>query len=109
MNQDHRRIYDATLIATRPTMNFVVKNLLCFETPSSTDNPRHSEVFNPNYFVDIKLVIKKKIKALQQYNDELQPYPLPRSEESIINRAKYWGSRIGVEYAEAFYKVREIS
>ena len=108
MNQDHRRIYEATLIATRPKKSNTVNELICFETPSSTDNNYGEVNFNPNYFVNIKKVLKQKKKAVSQYKNEILEYPHPRSLEAIENRAKFWGSKVNLDYAEAFIKIREI-
>lgn len=108
MNQDHRKIYEATLIATRPKKDSKISEVICYETPSSTDNTFGSRSFNPNYFVDIKNVLKKKKQAVSQYKNEIPEYPHPRSIESIENRAKFWGSKVNLDYAEAFVKIREI-
>jgi|SaaInlStandDraft_6_1057023.scaffolds.fasta_scaffold55572_2 N-acetylglucosamine malate deacetylase 1 len=108
MNQDHRRVYEASIIATRPKKNSSIKELICYETPSSTDNPMEFNNFNPNYFVDIQKVVTTKIKAVKQYKNEIPKSPHPRSVEAIQNRAKYWGSTINLNYAEAFLKIREI-
>lgn len=108
MNQDHRRIYDATIIGTRPQKNSKLKELICYETPSSTDNPLEMNIFNPNYFVDIKKVFKIKTKAIKQYKNEIPKSPHPRSIEAIQNRAKFWGSKLNLNYVESFIKIREI-
>jgi LmbE family N-acetylglucosaminyl deacetylase len=108
MNQDHRRIYEATLIATRPKRGNKVNTIICYETPSSTDNTFGTNIFSPNYFVNIKKVVKTKEKAVSQYKNEIPKFPHPRSIEALKSRAKYWGSKINVEYAEAFVKIREI-
>jgi hypothetical protein len=42
------------------------------------------------------------------YSDEISHYPHPRSIDSVINRAKYWGSSVGVKHAEAFMTIREV-
>lgn len=108
MNQDHRKIHEATIIATRINNEHIVKQIICFETPSSTDNILSDQNFNPNYFVNIEKTMEIKKKAISQYTTEIKDYPHPRSLESIENRAKFWGSKINHEYAEAFIKVREI-
>lgn len=107
LNQDHRRVFEATKIASRPVPKSSVKELICFETPSSTEWS-YGEKFSPNYFVDVKKVFNKKLKAISYYEKELQKYPHPRSVEGITSRAQYWGSTVGVNYAEAFVKVFEI-
>lgn len=106
VNQDHRRIFEATLIALRPTPSATVKRFICFETPSSTE--WGNEHFKPNLFVNIEKTLNKKVSAVIQYKAEINPAPHPRSKNSIINRSKYWGSSVGIKYAEAFLSVREI-
>ncbi|MEM3172001.1 MAG: PIG-L deacetylase family protein [Candidatus Nitrosotenuis sp.] len=108
VNQDHRRVYEATLIATRPTPQSKIKQLLCFEIPSSTELGFGENRFNPNLFQNIKKTLNLKLRAFQQYKNEVQPYPHPRSKDAIVTRARYWGAMIGVEYVEAFISVREI-
>jgi len=108
VNQDHRRVYEAVMVSTRPTSKFLVKNVNCFETPSSTDWPLKSNSFEPNFFISIKNSIDKKIKAFSQYTDEIQQFPNPRAKEFLYARAQFWGSRIGVEYAEAFVIIRKV-
>ena len=64
-NQDHRIVYEASLIATRPhDINFFVKKVLVYEQPhvffwDKTHNTNSG--FVPNYFIPID--INKKIKA----------------------------------------------
>jgi LmbE family N-acetylglucosaminyl deacetylase len=106
VNQDHRKLFEATLIACRPTPSSSVKELICYETPSSTE--WGIESFNPNYFVDIDKELEIKIKAFKQYKNEIATFPHPRSIKSITNRAAYWGSKVGIKNAEAFIKVREL-
>lgn len=106
-NQDHRRVFEAVLVATRPTSKFFVKKIICFETPSSTDWHTIKNNFEPNMFVDSKQGINKKIKALLQYKDEVRRHPPTRSKKSLLARAQYWGSKIGVEFAEPFIILRE--
>jgi len=108
VNQDHKAIFRATQIAVRPTPLQIVKELICFETPSSTEWGTPNECFVPNYFVDIKSSIKKKIQAFEKYEKEVMKFPHPRSSEGIQNRSKYWGSTVGLNFVEAFIKLREI-
>jgi LmbE family N-acetylglucosaminyl deacetylase len=108
LNQDHRRVFESTLIASRPTPSSKINRLVCFETPSSTEWGYSPSGFNPNSFVCIDSMIKKKTSALKMYGGEISSYPHPRSIESVLNRSKYWGSSIGVKHAEAFMTIREI-
>jgi LmbE family N-acetylglucosaminyl deacetylase len=65
-------------------------------------------VFTPNVYIDVSDQIDRKIEIMSLYETELQPYPLPRSPETIRALARYRGATIGVEYAEAFMLVREV-
>lgn len=108
VNQDHRRIFDATLIAVRQTPSSSVKHVICFETPGSTEWGKITSKFSPNLFIDIEKVINKKLNAFLEYKSEVMNYPHPRSKEGVLNRAKYWGNCVGIKFAEPFVSIREI-
>lgn len=108
VNQDHRQIFEAASIAVRPIPSSNISRFVCFETPSSTEWGNTISSFNPNLFVDISNTMNKKNEAFLEYKNEVMKYPHPRSEEAVINRAKYWGSCVGIQYAEALLTVREI-
>jgi len=59
--------------------------------------------------VDISETLDKKIEAVKQYTNEINDYPHPRSLEAVKNRAGYWGSKIGKNYAESFVVFRRIN
>ena len=107
MNQDHKRVFEASLIATRQVPKSSVRELICYETPSSTDWGRRT--FQPNYFVDISKTVESKLKALKNYKDEVGKYPHPRSIKSVKSRASFWGTTVGRKFAEAFIIVRKIN
>ena len=52
VNVDHQAVYNATVTATRPRKNSIVKQVISFEIPSSTEWYFPSE-YSPNIFVDI--------------------------------------------------------
>lgn len=106
MNQDHRRVFEASLIAAKPAPKSIINQFICYETPSSTE--WGNEKFSPNFFVDISDTLDKKIDALEQYKNEIEEYPHPRSQEAIKNRSSYWGTVVGKKYAEAFIIFRKI-
>ena len=106
INIDHRIIFNGVLTATRPHSKTSVKELITFETPSSTEWGNIK--FKPNYFVDIQKFLKTKIKAFKYYKKEIEIFPHPRSEKSIINRSQYWGSTIGKKNVEPFIVIRQI-
>jgi N-acetylglucosamine malate deacetylase 1 len=110
INRDHKILCEAVLVAARPYSAPVVKEILMFETPSSTEwgSPVLAAPFQPNVFVDISKYLEKKIEAFSCYSAEVRPYPHPRSAEGLASRARYWGSVINREAAEAFVAVRSI-
>jgi len=110
LNLDHQITFQAVLTACRPQKDCPVKELLCFETPSSTEwqSPAKEKVFIPNVFVDILPTIELKKKALAEYASELRNYPHPRSPEGIEIIARRWGLVVGKEFVEAFELIRTI-
>lgn len=109
LNIDHRLTYQAVITAARPLKNSSVKKILSFEVPSSTDWALFSKKnFQPNYFVDISIYIKKKIHALKLYKSELKKYPHSRSIKNIKSLAQIRGTSCGVNYAEGFVMSRYI-
>jgi LmbE family N-acetylglucosaminyl deacetylase len=110
LNLDHQITFQAVLTACRPQQGCPVKELLCFETPSSTEwqAPAKEKVFVPNVFVDISLTIELKKKALAEYVSELRNYPHPRSVEGIEIIANRWGLVVGKKFVEAFELIRMI-
>jgi LmbE family N-acetylglucosaminyl deacetylase len=105
-NSDHRITFGAVLTATRPIVGGSVKNLLCFETPSSSEWRFHDS-FRPNYFIDIGKDIDAKVAAFNFYApSESKPFPYPRNEDSLRLLAKLRGMQIGIESAEAYEIVR---
>jgi LmbE family N-acetylglucosaminyl deacetylase len=107
LNRDHRIVAEATMIACRPYASSV-RELLFFETPSSTEWGAIGvpPAFTPNVFVDISATLDQKISAMACYTEEVRDYPHPRSLESLRVRARAWGSQVGCEAAEAFVAAR---
>jgi LmbE family N-acetylglucosaminyl deacetylase len=110
MNRDHRIVSEAVLVATRPCSAPSVREILMFETPSSTEwgSPQLLPYFQPTTFVDISPYLEAKVEAFQCYSREVRESPHPRSPEALRARAKYWGSVICREAAEAFVVARAI-
>lgn len=107
LNIDHRITCRAVLTATRPLPDESVKEIYSFEILSSTEY-NYPLSFSPNVFFDISEHIDKKMEAIRAYKSELRDFPHPRSLESIKSNAGYWGSKVGIKYAEAFYLVRVV-
>ena len=108
INHDHRKLTEAVLVAARPYSAPWVKEVLMFETPSSTEwgSPTLASPFQANVFVDVSKFLELKIKAFSCYSAEVRPSPHPRSLEALTDRARYWGSIINRPCAEAFLLVR---
>jgi LmbE family N-acetylglucosaminyl deacetylase len=111
VNVDHRRIHEAVITACRPTPGHSVQRLLSFEVASSTEwqPPGSAPAFHPNWFVDISAQWKRKCLALEAYASEMRPWPHARSIESLEHLARWRGAQVGVEAAEAFCLLRQIT
>jgi LmbE family N-acetylglucosaminyl deacetylase len=108
VNNDHRIIFNSTLMATRPGAQNNVSRLFCYEVLSSSEWT-FSNGFTPNYFEEItQHDLRLKWNALAYYESEIKSYPFPRSSEGVEALAKVRGMQAGVCYAEAFHLVREI-
>jgi len=109
LNIDHRLTCEAVMTACRPVSENKIKQILCFETLSSTEwQVKDYRQFCPNYYIDISDYIEKKKKLLKNYDDEMRVFPHSRSYEGIETLAKYRGIEIGVDAAEAFCAVRVV-
>jgi LmbE family N-acetylglucosaminyl deacetylase len=104
VNRDHREVHLAALVATRPTPDCSVKQILAYEVNSSTEWGARTRgtSFQPNVYVDISRTIDLKLDAMDAYAGELREYPHPRSRQAILERARLRGSEVGMEAAEAF-------
>jgi LmbE family N-acetylglucosaminyl deacetylase len=107
LNIDHCITNRAVLIATRPMMGSPVHEVYAFEVLSSTEW-HYPLTFAPDVYVDIGASIDQKIAAMREYATEIRDYPHPRSAEGLRLNARYWGMRVGVEYAEAFRTLRVV-
>ena len=107
LNKDHRLVFEAALVASRPVVSSV-KKILSYETLSETEWGSAIEPFAPNFYEDINETLEKKIEAMKIYKSEVKNFPHPRSLEMIDILAKKRGSEVGLKLAEAFVLVREI-
>ena len=111
IHSDHRIVFEATMAVFKPFHKFGGQKILCFECSSSTDAApmRPERIFLPNTFSDITPYLEEKIKIMKLYGTEIHQDPLPRGLSAIRALARYRGATIGVEYAEAFMLIREIT
>jgi LmbE family N-acetylglucosaminyl deacetylase len=110
LNVDHQITFRAVLTATRPLPGAAVREVCCFEVPSSTEwsFARVGPAFVPNLFVDITETLDQKVAALECYTGEVRPAPHPRSPEVLRAAAVRWGSVVGRSAAEPFEIVRSL-
>jgi len=111
VNIDHRRLHEAVVTACRPIPGQPVRRLLSFEVASSTEwqPPGSAPAFQPNWFVDISAQWLRKREALEAYASEMRPWPHARSLEALEHLASWRGAQVGVEAAEAFCLLRQLS
>lgn len=110
VNVDHRRLHEAVVTACRPTPCHPVRRLLSYEVASSTEwqPPGSAPGFQPNWFVDITAQWPRKREALEAYATEMRPWPHARSILALEHLARWRGSQVGVEAAEAFSLLRQL-
>ena len=110
LHSDHKAVYWAAMVATRPNNVARVERLLCYETLSETEwgGPSAESAFTPTMFVDISEFLSTKLKAMACYRTQLKEYPNSRSLRSIEALATFRGSTVSLSAAEAFVLVREV-
>jgi len=109
---DHRLVFDAAMVATRPVgVGNNIKLLAAYETLSETHwNAPHIECnFVPTWVVDITHTIKDKKKALACFESQITPFPGPRSIEAVDALAKFRGTQAGFAYGEGLQIIRMVS
>ena len=103
IHDDHKIIFKAAKVSTRPIKKSNLKKILSYEVLSETEWNENEKSFNPNYYVCLdKSDIDKKVKAFLKYKSQVKKFPHPRSKEAIINLSKVRGSQVFMKYAEAF-------
>lgn len=107
LNRDHRLIFEAALVATRP-VGSRIRSIMSYETLSTTEWGQTIAPFVPNVYVDIAETFETKLRAIEAYEDEMRAYPHPRSPEVVRALAVKRGSEAGVALAEAFMLIREL-
>ena len=106
-NNDHRIVFRATIMASRPGSFYRVERLLSYEVLSSSEWS-FGEAFSPTVFEQIdEQDLALKWRALAAYETEVKTFPFPRSEEGIRATAMSRGMQAGVPLAEAFCLIRE--
>ncbi|MEZ4825865.1 MAG: PIG-L deacetylase family protein [Bacteroidia bacterium] len=105
LNKDHRQVYEATMIVSRPRGKQI--SVLACEIPFVA--AWNQQPFQPQLFVDISEFLEEKIKAFEAYSNETRTFPDPYSSEGLRTLARYRGMESGYHAAEAFEIVRMFS
>ena len=101
-NQDHKSVYNASMIALRPhDTNYFVPKVFLYEQPQVYFWNTTNRDFQANYFVGID--IDKKIKVYETMKSQVRSF---RSSEHIRANSKIRGGQSNHEYAEAFEILR---
>ncbi len=111
LHNDHKVIFEASIVAARPIYSCSVKTILSYETLSETEwaPPFQQDAFIPNVFEIISEIhLENKIKAMKFYKTQLKSYPHARSIEGIKSLAINRGVTISAKYAESFMLIRSI-
>lgn len=104
VHSDHRVASEAITSSTKNFRYPFIERILLFETLSETEFAPaiRNNAFVPNVFNDITPYMERKLKIMELFTTEQMPEPLPRALSTIRALGRFRGSRIGVEYAEAF-------
>lgn len=106
---DHRLVFEATMVATRPVgAGRDIGIVAAYETLSETHwNAPHIEPgFIPNWVVDISDHIETKMAALRCYESQIPPFPGPRSERAVEALAIFRGTQAGFAFGEGMHLIR---
>ena len=110
MQIDHKMVVDAAMVALRPKYEHKVKRIYAYETLSETgwDIPNVVNEFIPTVYENITETLKNKVEAMQVFKSQIALFPNARSIGAIESLARYRGSNISVNAAEAFSLIREL-
>jgi N-acetylglucosamine malate deacetylase 1 len=106
LNRDHRVIYEATMVATRPFSLPSLRQLLCYYADPLGLVGMGGTHFN--VFSVIDETLETKLAAMRCYETEVRDYPNPRSIEGLEYIARRNGAAIGAKAAELFQSILHI-
>lgn len=107
---DHQFTYHAAMVALKPFAFGKTTDVFAFETISSTNVAPvlPGPAFVPQHYVDISTYLDRKIELLSLFKTEMFDPPHPRSLEAVKSLARYRGSSVFVDYAEAYAVIRTV-
>lgn len=110
LNVDHQTAFRAAVTAARPVPRSPVRAIYAYEILSSTDwAPPSGDNFQPTRLSDISSTLESKIAALSCYAHDLRDAPHSRSIDGVRALARHRGFSVGLEAAEAFVVIRQLS
>lgn len=109
-HSDHGIVFHACAATTKVFRSPHVRRVLAYETLSETDFALDPDIngFRPNSFCGIGPWLDEKVAILKLYEEELGPFPFPRSEQAVRALAALRGVAAGTDAAEAFMILKEI-
>lgn len=111
VNKDHTCVFESTMVAVRPLSSQCVREVYCYQVPSSTEwgaNVAYS-AFIPNVFEEISSYYEKKQQSILAYSSEIREYPHPRSIEVVKMYDEALAKRNGLDLAEGFMLIRKVA
>ena len=110
MHKDHLIVAEACMVALRPKYRHKVSKIYAYETLSETGwhIPNAANQFIPTVYEDITNTLQDKLSAMLIFKSQVSQFPDARSVGALEALAKYRGSTVGMEAAEAFSLIREI-
>ncbi len=107
---DHMVTFKAVNACVKSFRSSSVSRVLAYETISETDSNLSTigGSFRPNVFCDIGNHLDRKMRIMNIYESELEPFPFPRSLVAIKALAELRGVSARAKAAEAFVLLKEI-
>lgn len=104
LNQDHRAVTEAVLVATRPftTSGLYVRAVLGFTVDVVTAPGRSLKAGGEFMLGLTEDQLALKLRACAEYHHEMRDWPHPRSLRALEALARISGARIGREAAEPY-------
>ena len=111
VNQDHRAIAEATLIAARPLGAAAVDRVYAYDVVGSSTGWNFSDPSHSNVYLQLSASdLEAKLRTMQRvYKEELRQWPHPRSIKGIRYHARTQGAIAGFAHGvETFELLREL-
>jgi len=103
-HQDHKKIYECSLIAFRLKAGYNPKLIALYEYPFVGNH--YDDINGGSWYHDISDVIDQKVALCYCYKSQLSQRPSPLNEDGIRALALIRGLECGAQYAEKFYILR---